>query len=136
MSGRRAGTIGIAAMALMGLPAGIAEAASVRELIRRGNDLYSGGDHAAALALYAEAMETDPSFVEALYNEACARHQLGEFERAEELFRQVEAAENASPELLARSRYNRGNAIYESAMAGAAEDPEGTIERLKEAVAA
>jgi len=89
--GGRAAALVLACCLAVALPvASSAAAVSVAEqAVTRGNELLAAGDYAAARAAFGEALEADPSSVEAHLGRARAYYAMGEYARARIEFESV-----------------------------------------------
>ena len=96
------------AAALPAAPAASAVAAAEQSLTR-GNELLAGGEYAAARVAFGEALEADPSSVEAHLGLARAYYGLGEYSRAVIEFEKVLSFDNLPRDLLEQA------AVYEQA---------------------
>ena len=105
---RAAAAIAIAVVALAAPPHATA-AGAAGPAMARGSELLAAGEYAAARAAFVEALETDPSSVEAHLGLARAYYGLGEYSRAVIEFEKVLSFDNLPRDLLEQA------AIYEQA---------------------
>ena len=105
---RAVAAIAIAVVALAALPHATA-AGAAGPAMARGSELLAAGEYAAARAAFVEALETDPSSVEAHLGLARAYYGLGEYSRAVIEFEKVLSFDNLPRDLLEQA------AIYEQA---------------------
>lgn len=124
--------LGVLSLGLFQPPA--AQAESLHSLISEGNAQVEAGDYEPALERYETALEMEPASSAALYNKGVALYRLERFGEAAEAFAQA-AAETDDPALAARSRYNRGNSLYQQAGVEAQQDPQKALDQFGECAA-
>lgn len=89
-----------------------AQAQSVRQMIRDGNQLYAQGQYVEAINKYNEAEIEQPGAVEPKFNKANSYYRLDDLGRAIDLYRQV-AAESKDMTLVGKAKYNLGNCFFQ-----------------------
>jgi hypothetical protein len=87
----RVAALALACSLALALPAAdaVAAAAEAETAVARGNELLAAGDYPAAKLAFAEALEADPSSVEAHLGRARAYYAMGEYARARIEFESV-----------------------------------------------
>ncbi len=89
-----------------------AQAQSVRQMIRDGNQLYAQGQYVEAINKYNEAEIEQPVAVEPKFNKANSYYRLDDLGRAIDLYRPV-AAESKDMTLVGKAKYNLGNCFFQ-----------------------
>lgn len=89
-----------------------AQAQSIHQMIRDGNQLYAQGHYVEAINKYNEAEIEQPGAVEPKFNKANSYYRLDDLGRAIDLYRQV-AAESRDMTLVSRAKYNLGNCFFQ-----------------------
>lgn len=74
-------------------------------------DAYQNGNYTEAVALYAEAVETQPEDARLQYNYGNALYRIGQYAAASDAFRA--ALHTDDPELQSDAFFNLGNALYQ-----------------------
>lgn len=105
----------LAAVCIAGL-AGPASADVARDAAVRGNEFFGKAQYKEADAAYQLARDGGYATPQVVYNQACAKLEIGQLDDAERLFRQVDA-DPASGSLAAAARFNLGSAAYRQARA-------------------
>jgi len=120
-------TIKAAVLLILLLKAKDAKAQSTNTLIRNGNKFYKEQKYNQATEKYTNALQKEPNNSIAIFNQAAAMYQLGEYEKAETYFDGL-AKQSKNPELISKSLHNLGNAFYKK------EDYEKSVAAYKQAL--
>ncbi len=86
-------------------------AQSVRSTVREGNKLYEQGRFADAGANYKQALESDKTLNESLFNLGDALYKQGKYEEAADQFRLLSVQKDVDKQTLAKTYHNIGNAL-------------------------
>lgn len=104
-----------------------AKAQSVNTFIRNGNQFYKEQKYNQATEQYASALQKEPNNSIAIFNQAAAMYQLGEYDKAETYFDGL-AKQSKNHEMMSKSFHNLGNAFYKK------EDYEKSVAAYKQAL--
>ena len=85
---------------------------SARDLLNQGNRLYESDKFNDAVTKYDQALVESPQAPEPKFNKANSYYRLGDFARATDLYKQA-AAEAKDMKLVAKAKYNLGNAFFQ-----------------------
>lgn len=89
--------------------------------VRKGIELFSGGDYDAAVQAFTEADVAEPENPVILFDRACALAAAGDHEKAKELYLEAALARDAS--LASDAHYNLGGLSAAKGQAALGEDP-------------
>jgi tetratricopeptide (TPR) repeat protein len=120
-------TVKIGILLIIFLKAKDGKAQSTNSLIRTGNKNYSAQKYNQATENYTNALQKEPDNSVAVFNQAAAMYQLGEYEKAETYFDTL-AKQSNNYELISKSLHNLGNAYYKK------EDYEKSVAAYKQAL--
>ncbi|MBQ8271862.1 MAG: tetratricopeptide repeat protein [Tidjanibacter sp.] len=84
-----------------------------RKHVRRGNSLYEEQRMEEAQKEYRTALQKDAASVEGKFNLGDSQYAMGDFESAENTFRELSEYPNLSDEVKAKTLYNLGNAQFQ-----------------------
>jgi tetratricopeptide (TPR) repeat protein len=110
-----------------------AAAQSARALVGEGNQAYSQERFPEALEHYEEAEEREPDAPQIWFNKGDALYQQGRFAEAIDAYEQAALASRNS-RLEALSKYNQGNASYQSGRMKAQMSPQDAIAEMRRGV--
>lgn len=122
------------ALAALLLLVPMAHAESARRLILQGNEQFREGQIERASELYDQAIETDPTALEAVFNQAVASYMSGDLEQAQQLLQQVDASPDAGA-LAGKARFNLGRLLLDRVQQDLGSQATPSIPQLEEAVA-
>lgn len=116
----------------------LAQAESLRSLVKTGNDAYKAGEFDEALNAYRQAQVAAPQDALGKFNEGAALYRKDEHESAAEAFRAaaLDAKASGNSRLEAKSLFNLGNALLKGAEASQEYEPQAGIDKLKQGAAA
>lgn len=116
----------------------LAQAESLRSLVKTGNDAYKAGDFDEALNAYRQAQLEAPRDALGKFNEGAALYRKDEHDNAAEAFRSaaLDAKAAGDSRLEAKSLFNLGNALLKSAETSEKYEPQASVDKLKQGAAA
>lgn len=115
---------------------GVVCAESASKVVEQGNRYYSDGMYKEAEQEYDKAAELKADSMVPRFNKATSLYQLGELDKAADLYSEV-AARSKDKDLVAAAKYNLGNSKFRIAaekMGGEKSDMDGAIGEYKDAV--
>lgn len=110
-----------------------ARAETARNIVQKGNRLYSQGQYDEAIEKYDEAILAEPAAIEPKFNKADSLYRLDEIDEAETLYKQV-ATESKDMALVAKAKYNLGNGYFQKGNKQRESNLEDSLEDYKESV--
>ena len=116
----------------------LAQAESLRSLVKTGNDAYKAGEFDEALNAYRQAQIEAPQDALGKFNEGAALYRKDEHYSAAEAFRAaaLDAKASGDSRLEAKSLFNLGNALLKGAETSEKYEPQASVDRLKQGAAA
>jgi hypothetical protein len=122
---------------LLALPL-LAQAESLRSLVKTGNDAYKAGEFDEALNAYRQAQLEAPRNALGKFNEGAALYRQDEHDAAAEAFRAaaLDAKSAGDSRLEAKSLFNLGNALLKGAETSEKYEPQASVDKLKQGAAA
>jgi len=116
----------------------LAQAESLRSLVKTGNDAYKSGEFDEALNAYRQAQVEAPQDALGKFNEGAALYRKDDHDSAAGAFRAaaLDAKAAGDSRLEAKSLFNLGNALLKGAEASQKYEPQASIDKLKQGAAA
>jgi Ca-activated chloride channel family protein len=111
----------------------MAKADSVRQMLRQGNQLYSGGQYTEAINKYNEALVEQPQAPEPTFNKANGYYRVDDLAEAIDLFQEV-ATKSKDMSLVARAKYNLGNCFFQRGAKQRDADLQKALEDMKTSI--
>jgi tetratricopeptide (TPR) repeat protein len=118
---------------LLSLVSSAAIAESPRSLVDKGNAFYEDGKFEEAVAEYDKAISLAPNATEPKFNKAKCKVKTDDIDGAIDLFKEVAVSTKGS-ELVARAKFNLGNAFFKRSESGHEGDIKKVVEDLKTAI--
>jgi len=106
---------------------------SVADRLVEGNESFRAGAYDQASSAYEAALDLDPDSASILYNLGNVAFARGEWDEAEERYREARRNLRGEEGLERKILYNLGNTFFRRGMATAEESPERAIEILEQA---
>jgi len=107
---------------------------SVRETLGQGNGLYGDGQYTEAINKYNEALVEQPQAAEPKFNKANSYFKLDDLGEAMDLYQEV-AAQSKDMNLVAKAKYNLGNAFFQRGAKQRDSDLQKAVEDMKTSIA-
>ena len=107
---------------------------SVRETLGQGNGLYGDGQYTEAINKYNEALVEQPQAAEPKFNKANSYFKLDDLGAAMDLYQEV-AAQSKDMNLVAKAKYNLGNAFFQRGAKQRDSDLQKAVEDMKTSIA-
>ncbi|HEX2956729.1 MAG TPA: tetratricopeptide repeat protein [Chitinispirillaceae bacterium] len=98
---------------------------------KRGNNLYNNKDYKKALEVYDDAILLSPSDSRLKMNKGSAHYQLGELDKAEEVYNAALSSDNKDQ--IADAHYNLGNILFREGAQMYQQGPLQALEKFKSA---
>lgn len=111
----------------------VSTAATPREILKQGNGLYGDGQYSEAINKYNEALVERPQAVEPRFNKANSYYRLDDLGEAVDLYQEV-AAQSKDMKLVARAKYNLGNAFFQRGAKQRDSDLQKAVEDMKTSI--
>ncbi len=105
----------------------------MRQMLRHGNQLYSGGQFTEAINKYNEALVEQPQALEPKFNKANGYYRVDDLGEAIDLFQEV-AAGSKDMSLVARAKYNLGNCFFQRGSKQRDSDLQKALEDMKTSI--
>jgi len=119
---------------LLAVLAAGASAATPREMLTQGNGLYGDGRYTEAINKYNEALVEQPQAAEPKFNKANSYFKLDDLGEAMDLYQEV-AAQSKDMNLVAKAKYNLGNAFFQRGVKQRDSDLQKAVEDMKTSIA-
>ncbi|MEN6427503.1 MAG: tetratricopeptide repeat protein [Phycisphaerales bacterium] len=110
-----------------------AKGASPREMLNQGNGLYGDGQYTEAINKYNDALVEQPQSVEPRFNKANSYYRLDDLSEAMDLYQEV-AAQSKDMNLVAKAKYNLGNAFFQRGAKQRDSDLQKAVEDMKTSI--
>ncbi|MEN6577511.1 MAG: tetratricopeptide repeat protein [Phycisphaerales bacterium] len=110
-----------------------AKGASPREMLKQGNGLYGDGQYTEAINKYNDALVEQPQAVEPRFNKANSYYRLDDLSEAMDLYQEV-AARSKDMNLVAKAKYNLGNAFFQRGAKQPDSDLQKAVEDMKTSI--
>ncbi len=111
-----------------------AKADSVRGTLRQGNGFYGDGQYTEAINKYNEALVEQPQAAAPKFNKANSYFKLDDLGEAMDLYQEV-AAQSKDMNLVAKAKYNLGNAFFQRGVKQRDSDLQKAVEDMKTSIA-
>jgi Ca-activated chloride channel family protein len=118
---------------LLAVLAAGASAATPREMLTQGNGLYGDGRYTEAINKYNEALVEQPQAAEPKFNKANSYFKLDDLGEAMDLYQEV-AAQSKDMNLVAKAKYNLGNAFFQRGVKQRDSDLQKAVEDMKTSI--
>jgi Ca-activated chloride channel family protein len=106
---------------------------SARDLLRRGNKLYTQDNYNDAITQYDQALVEKPQAFEPKFNKANSYYRLDDLAKAIDLFKEI-AADSKDMELVTKTKYNLGNSYFQQGLKQRDSDLQKALEDLKTSI--
>lgn len=103
-------------------------------MLTQGNGLYGDGQYTEAINKYNEALVEQPQAAEPKFNKANSYFKLDDLGEAMDLYQEV-AAQSKDMNLVAKAKYNLGNAFFQRGVKQRDSDLQKAVEDMKTSIA-